>query len=86
MDATIKDFNLGQFDDSALLAGSNPIQFENCSLDGSLGFPASAFGIAMPLWASLALGDFVVKICIGIVALIPYGGVLKLSDNRAASV
>ncbi len=54
--------------------------------DGSLGFPASAFGIAMPLWASLALGDFIVKICIGIVALLPYGGLLKLSDNRATSV
>ena len=29
--------------------------------DGSLGFAASIFGIAMPLWASLAIGDFLVK-------------------------
>lgn len=46
--------------------------------DGSLGFPASVFGIAMPLYASLAIGDFLVKLLIGIVALVPYAGFLKL--------
>ena len=52
--------------------------------DGSLGFPASIFGVAMPLWASLAIGDFIVKICVGLVALIPYGGFLKLIDAKTA--
>ncbi len=47
--------------------------------DGSLGFPASIFGIAMPLYMSLAIGDFLVKIFIGIVALVPYAGLLKVS-------
>jgi uncharacterized PurR-regulated membrane protein YhhQ (DUF165 family) len=47
--------------------------------DGSLGFPASIFGIAMPLYASLAIGDFLVKLLIGLVALIPYAGILKAS-------
>lgn len=52
--------------------------------DGSLGFPASIFGIAMPLWASLAIGDLLVKMVIGLVALLPYAGVLKLSGVNAA--
>lgn len=51
--------------------------------DGSLGFPAAIFGIAMPLWASLLIGDFIVKVCVGLVALIPYGGFLKFSQARA---
>ncbi|MEO0327030.1 MAG: queuosine precursor transporter [Pseudomonadota bacterium] len=50
--------------------------------DGSLGFPAGIFGIAMPLWASLAIGDFLVKMLVGLFALIPYGGYLKLSQAR----
>ncbi len=52
--------------------------------DGSLGFPASTFGIAMPLWASLAIGDFLVKILVGVVALAPYGGFLKLTEAKPA--
>ena len=51
--------------------------------DGSLGFPAGIFGIAMPLWASLAIGDFIIKICVGLLALIPYGGFLKMTEARA---
>jgi len=51
--------------------------------DGSLGFPASIFGIAMPLWASLAIGDFIVKVCVGLFALIPYGGLLKITETKA---
>ncbi len=50
--------------------------------DGSLGFPASIFGVAMPLYASLAIGDFLVKLVIGLVALIPYAGVLKASGVK----
>lgn len=52
--------------------------------DGSLGFPASIFAIAMPLWASLAIGDFLVKIAISLIALIPYGGFLRLTEQKAA--
>ncbi|MGI9353073.1 MAG: queuosine precursor transporter [Rhizobiaceae bacterium] len=52
--------------------------------DGSLGFPASIFGIAMPLWASLAAGDFIVKMCVGLFALLPYGGILKITQPRSA--
>lgn len=51
--------------------------------DGSLGFPAAIFGVAMPLWASLLIGDFIVKICVGLFALIPYGGFLKMTQSRA---
>lgn len=51
--------------------------------DGSLGFPASIFGIAMPLWGSLAIGDFIIKICVGLVALVPYGSFLKMTEARA---
>jgi uncharacterized PurR-regulated membrane protein YhhQ (DUF165 family) len=43
--------------------------------DGSLGFPASILGIAMPLWASL----------IGVAALIPYGGFLKMTEPKVSS-
>ncbi len=50
--------------------------------DGSLGFPATILGMAMPLWASLATGDFIVKIAIGLLALIPYGGFLKLAAPK----
>lgn len=53
--------------------------------DGSLGFPAGIFGIEMPLYASLAIGDFLVKIVIGLVALIPYAGILNLSGAAFAA-
>lgn len=45
--------------------------------DGSLGFPAGIFGIEMPLYASLAIGDLIVKLLIGLVALAPYAALLK---------
>lgn len=50
--------------------------------DGSLGFPASIFGIGMPLYASLAIGDFLVKIFIGLIALIPYAGFLSMIGSK----
>jgi len=53
--------------------------------DGSLGFPAGIFGVAMPLYASLAIGDFLVKLLIGLVALVPYAGVLKASGVKLQS-
>ncbi len=44
----------------------------------SLGFAAGIFGIAMPLYASLAIGDFLVKVAIGLVALVPYGALINV--------
>jgi len=45
--------------------------------DGSLGFPASLLGIAVPLWMSLAAGDFGVKMLMSVVMLVPYRAVLS---------
>ncbi len=45
--------------------------------DGSLAFPVQALGMmAVPLWVSLAIGDFCVKIAVGVVMLAPYGALL----------
>ena len=44
--------------------------------DGSLGFPAMLFGTQVPLWMSLAFGDFCVKLLIGVAMLAPYGALL----------
>ncbi|MEZ5792767.1 MAG: queuosine precursor transporter [Nitratireductor sp.] len=46
--------------------------------DGSLGFAVPLFGQEVPLWVSLALGDFCVKIATGIVMLAPYGAFIRL--------
>ncbi|EKF17815.1 queuosine precursor transporter [Nitratireductor pacificus] len=48
--------------------------------DGSLAFPVSLFGtgIEAPLWLSLALGDFAVKVLIGLLMLAPYGALLSV--------
>lgn len=46
--------------------------------DGSLGFPVPFLGAEVPLWVSLALGDFVVKVAIGVVMLAPYGALLSV--------
>lgn len=51
--------------------------------DGSLGFPAGIFGIAMPLWMSLAIGDFLVKVAVGLFALLPYRGLVRLTAGAA---
>ncbi len=51
--------------------------------DGSLGFPVELAGLSMPLWMSLAMGDFMVKILISLVALVPYAGMLSLMGGRA---
>lgn len=44
--------------------------------DGSLAFAVPLLGMEVPLWVSLALGDFVVKVLIGFSMLIPYGAML----------
>ena len=44
--------------------------------DGSLAFAVPFAGMEVPLWVSLAIGDFAVKIIIGIAMLAPYGVLL----------
>lgn len=46
--------------------------------DGSLGFAVPFFGTEVPLWLSLALGDFAVKMVLSVVMLIPYGALLNV--------
>ena len=46
--------------------------------DGSLGFAVPFLGTEVPLWLSLALGDLVVKIGIGVAMLGPYGALLSV--------
>lgn len=48
--------------------------------DGSLAFPVPLFGIGfeVPLWVSLALGDFAVKLVLGFIMLVPYGALLSM--------
>jgi uncharacterized PurR-regulated membrane protein YhhQ (DUF165 family) len=41
--------------------------------DGSLADPVSFFGSEVPLWVSLAFGDYVVKLLLGFLMLGPYG-------------
>lgn len=46
--------------------------------DGSLGFPATLLGMPMALWVSLAIGDFAVKIIVGVISLVPYRALLNV--------
>ncbi|MDN2579752.1 VUT family protein [Aquibium sp. ELW1220] len=46
--------------------------------DGSLAFAVPFLGGQAPLWVSLALGDFAVKILIGLAMLAPYGALLSV--------
>ena len=46
--------------------------------DGSLAFPVAWFGMEVPLWVSLAFGDFCVKVLIGLAMLVPYGALLSV--------
>ena len=46
--------------------------------DGSLGFAVPFFGTEVPLWMSLAFGDFCVKMLVGLVMLAPYGALLAV--------
>lgn len=65
------------------IAFSTRFSFLDTSLgleDGSLPFPVPLFGIGVeiPLWVSLALGDFAVKIALGVIMLVPYGSILAM--------
>ncbi len=46
--------------------------------DSSLSDPVSFLGFGVPLWASLAFGDFFVKVVMGTLMLIPYGAILAI--------
>lgn len=47
--------------------------------DGSLGFAVPfVLGGEVPLWVSLALGDFCVKVAMALVALAPYGALISV--------
>jgi len=48
--------------------------------DGSLAFPAALLGIGpeVPLWVSLAAGDFLVKLALAALLLAPYGALVRL--------
>ena len=48
--------------------------------DGSLGFPVPFLGIGgeVPLWLSLAFGDFCVKMLLAVLMLVPYGALLSI--------
>jgi len=53
---------------------------------GSLGFPVPLLGLFFqtPLWVSLALGDFLVKMIVGLAMLLPYG-MATAKDSFATS-
>lgn len=54
--------------------------------DGSLPFPEPLLGIGMvaPLWVSLALGDFLVKLLLTGLMLLPYKGLLGFLTEKMA--
>lgn len=53
---------------------------------GSLDFAVPFLGIGgqVPLWVSLAAGDFIVKILVGLAMLVPYGAALPVIGRPAA--
>lgn len=46
--------------------------------DGSLAMPVVLLGAEVPLWVSLGLGDFVVKLLVALAMLVPYGVVFSM--------
>ncbi|MCB9994741.1 MAG: queuosine precursor transporter [Hyphomicrobiaceae bacterium] len=54
------------------------------SPDGSLGFgvPFLSIGGEVPLWMSLAAGDFIVKMLVALVLLVPYGALRRMISDR----
>lgn len=73
------------------LAFSSPFALLDTSLglvDGSLAFPAPFLGIGadVPLWISLAAGDFLVKLLLTGVLLAPYKGLLGWFTDRTVRV
>lgn len=56
--------------------------------DGSLAFPVPFFGVGgeVPLWVSLAAGDFVVKTLVALALLAPYRVLRSLITDRSAAL
>jgi queuosine precursor transporter len=52
--------------------------------DGSLGFAVPFFGMEVPLWISLALGDLMVKLLVGVAMLAPYRALLAVVAPQPA--
>ena len=52
--------------------------------DGSLGFGAPFLGVGgeVPLWVSLATGDFLVKLLLAALCLAPYGALRRWLEDR----
>ncbi|GIL00405.1 MAG: membrane protein [Alphaproteobacteria bacterium] len=51
--------------------------------DGSLAFAVPFVGGEVPLWVSLAVGDFAVKVLTGLAMLVPYGALMGWLAPRA---
>lgn len=53
--------------------------------DGSLGFavPLLGVGAEVPLWLSLGVGDFLVKLALALVFLFPYGALRGIIPDRS---
>lgn len=63
------------------LAFAGPFAFLDTAFgleDGSLAFPVAWLGTEVPLWVSLAVGDFCVKVLVGLAMLAPYGAMLSV--------
>jgi uncharacterized PurR-regulated membrane protein YhhQ (DUF165 family) len=52
--------------------------------DGSLGFAVPFLGMEVPLWISLALGDLMVKLLVGVAMLAPYRALLAIVAPQPA--
>ncbi len=69
------------------IAFATPFAFLDTGLgleDGSLGFPVPFWDVGpeVPLWVSLALGDFAVKIIVALALLAPYGALRRRISDR----
>lgn len=56
--------------------------------DGSLPFPTPLLSVGpdVPLWVSLALGDFLVKIAVTLVLLVPYKALRRAIPDRSVAL
>lgn len=74
------------------IAFSASLSFIDAALgvpDSSLGFPVpllSLFPLEVPLWISLALGDFAIKLIMAFVLLAPYRALLRRIPDRFVGV
>lgn len=71
------------------IAFATPFSFLDTALgrdDGSLAFPVAFLGTEVPLFVSLAVGDFCVKVAIALVMLAPYGALLTVLKQAEPGV